>query len=236
MAFLAAFVLSFCPMQQLLLDIRPPAIPDLAHFVVGRNRELMVQLRAMLEGRAAERMIYLWGAPHCGKTYLLQAWVQACHACGLPVEVLGQRGLAANETGQRPAQAVIIDHADDWDAAQQFAAFAAYNRVREAGGLWLAAGRLPPATLPLIPELRTRLGWGLVFQVSELNDEEKHAALAQHATSLGFRLEPQVADYLLNHTPRDMGNLLRVLEALDRLSLETKRPITLPLVRQLRLP
>ncbi len=223
---LVAFVLSFCPMQQLLLDIRPPAIPDLAHFVVGRNRELMVQLQAMLEGRATERMVYLWGAPHCGKTYLLQAWAQACHS----------RGLSVDETGQHPAQAVVIDHADDWDAAQQFAAFATYNRMREARGLWLAAGRLPPAELPLMPELRTRLGWGLVFQVNGLNDEEKQAALAHHANSLGFRLEPQVADYLLNHYPRDMGNLLRVLEALDRLSLETKRPITLPLVRQLVLP
>lgn len=233
---LMAFALSFRPMQQLLLDIHPPAIPDLAHFVVGRNHELMMQLQTMLEGRAAERMVYLWGAPHCGKTYLLQAWAQACHARGLAVEILGQHGLSVDEAGQPTAQAVIVDHADDWDAAQQFAAFAAYNRVREAGGLWLAAGRLPPAKLPLTPELRTRLSWGLVFQVNGLNDEEKHAALAQHAISLGFRLEPQVADYLLNHTPRDMGNLLRVLEALDRLSLETKRPITLPLVRQLMLP
>jgi len=75
-----------------------------------------------------------------------------------------------------------------------------------------------------------------VFQVSSLNDEEKHAALAQYARSLGFELEPQVAVYLLNHYPRDMGNLLRVLEALDRLSLQTQRPITLPLMRQLALP
>jgi DnaA family protein len=44
-----------------------------------------------------------------------------------------------------------------------------------------------------------------------------------------------VADYLLNHTARDMQSLLRVLEALDRFSLETRRPITLPLLRQLLL-
>jgi len=213
-------------MQQLLLDIRPPAVPDLAHFVVGRNHELMLQLHAMLEGRATERMVYLWGAPYCGKTYLLQAWAQACRL----------RGGSVATSAEYDAQTIVMDHAETWDEAQQFAAFAAYNRVREAGGLWLAAGRLPPADLPLTPELRTRLGWGLVFQVSSLNDEEKHAALAQYARSLGFELEPQVAVYLLNHYPRDMGNLLRVLEALDRLSLQTQRPITLPLMRQLALP
>ncbi|MEQ1592655.1 MAG: DnaA regulatory inactivator Hda [Thiobacillaceae bacterium] len=223
-------------MQQLLLDIRPPTIPDLAHFVLGRNHELMGQLQAMLNAQTTERMVYLWGASHCGKTYLLQAWAHACRLRGLSVGSLTQSDLSSDEVERSPAQVVVIDHADAWDAAQQLTAFATYNRVREAGGLWLSAGRLPPAELPLMPELRTRLGWGLVFQVNELNDDEKHAALVQHANSLGFRLEPQVADYLLNHTPRDMGNLLRVLEALDRLSLETRRPITLPLVRQLVLP
>ena len=70
-------------MQQLLLDIRPPARPELARFVAGRNVELMAQLQAMLDGTAAERMVYVWGAPGSGKSYLLAAWAHACQARGL---------------------------------------------------------------------------------------------------------------------------------------------------------
>jgi DnaA family protein len=210
-------------MQQLLLDIRPPAEPDLGRFVAGRNVELMAQLQAMLDGTAAERMVYVWGAPGSGKSYLLSAWARACQA----------RGKVVDLSGQQAAQAVIADQVDLWDEAQQRAGFAAFNQVREMGGLWLASGSVAPAALPLMPELQTRLGWGLVFQLQGLDDTEKRAALMQHAESLGFRLEPQVADYLLNHTARDMQSLLRVLEALDRFSLETRRPITLPLLRQL---
>ena len=210
-------------MQQLLLDIRPPARPELARFVAGRNIELMAQSKAMLDGAAAERMAYLWGAPGSGKSYLLAAWAHACRT----------RGMTVDFSGQQAAQAVIADQVESWSAAQQHAGFAAFNRVREAGGLWLAAGSAAPAELPLMPELQTRLGWGLVFQMQALDDAEKRAALAQHAETLGFRLESQVADYLLNHTARDMQSLLRVLEALDRFSLETRRPITLPLLRQL---
>jgi len=210
-------------MQQLLLDIRPAAQPELARFVVGRNVELMAQLQTMLEGAAAERMVYIWGASGSGKSYLLAAWAHACRARGMTVE-LG---------GQQAAQAVIADQVEDWNDAQQHAGFAAFNRVREAGGLWLAAGNVAPAELPVMPELQTRLGWGLVFQLHGLNDAEKRAALSQHAETLGFRLEPQVADYLLNHTARDMQSLLQMLEALDRFSLEAPRPITLPLLRQL---
>lgn len=210
-------------MQQLLLDIRPPAQPDLARFVAGRNVELMMQLRAMLDGSATEHMVYVWGAPGSGKSYLLAAWAHACQA----------RGLAVDSTGQQAAQAVIADQVETWDVAQQQAAFATFNRVRETGGLWLAAGNAAPSELPVMPELQTRLGWGLVFQLHALDDGEKRAALSQHAETLGFTLDPQVADYLLEHTARDMQSLLRVLEALDRFSLEMRRPITLPLLRQL---
>ena len=210
-------------MQQLLLDIRPPARPELTRFVAGRNIELMAQLAAMLDGSAAERMVYVWGAPGSGKSYVLAAWADACEARGMTVDL----------TGQQAAQAVIADQVETWNEAQQHAGFATFNRVREAGGLWLAAGDVAPADLPVMPELRTRLGWGLVFQLHGLDDAEKRAALAHYAQTLGFRLEPQVADYLLNHTARDMQSLLRVLEALDRFSLETRRPITLPLLRQL---
>lgn len=207
----------------MLLDIRPPARPDLARFAVGRNVELMAQLGAMLDGVAAERMAYVWGAPGSGKSYLLEAWAHACATRGLEVE---RGGLIA-------APVVVADNVDAWDVAQQAAAFAAFNRVREAGGLWLAAGNAAPAGLPLMPELRTRLGWGPVFQLLPLDDDEKRAALTRHADALGFRLDGPVADYLLTHTARDMQSLLRVLEALDRYSLETRRPITLPLLRQL---
>lgn len=210
-------------MRQLLLDIRPHARPDLARFVAGRNVELMAQLHAMLDGTAAERMVYVWGAPGSGKSYLLAAWAAACETHGLRVQWGGVEAGAI----------VVADAVESWNEARQLAGFAAYNQVRERAGLWLAAGSVAPAELPLMPELKTRFGWGLVFQMQPLNDAEKQTALRQHAESLGFQLDPQVADYLLTRAARDMQSLLTVLEALDRVSLETRRPITLPLARQL---
>lgn len=203
--------------------MRPAGEARLDRFVVGRNTELMAQLHAMLDGDAAERSVYVWGAPGSGKSYLLAAWAHACRA----------RGLTVDETGEQAAEAVVADGIESWGEGRQRAGFAAFNRVRETGGLWLAAGNAAPADLPVMPELRTRLGWGLVFQLHALNDAEKRAALRRHAETMGFRLEPAVAEYLLNHTARDMQSLLRTLDALDRLSLETRRPITLPLLRQL---
>ncbi len=210
-------------MRQLLLDIRPPSRPELARFVTARNGELLSRLDAMRAGTSSERAVYVWGAAGSGKSFLLEAWANACEADGQTVA----RG------GLEVAPVVVADDVDTWDAAQQVAGFAVYNQVREADGLWLASGRMAPANLPLTPELRTRLGGGLVFRLMPLDDTEKRAALARHAESRGFCLEARVADYLLAHAARDMQSLLATLDALDRASLEMRRPITLPLARQL---
>jgi DnaA family protein len=108
-----------------------------------------------------------------------------------------------------------------------------YNQLRERAGIVLAAGNVPPAKLRLRPELLTRLGWGLVYQVQALTDDEKAAALKLHATARAFDLPDGVIDYLLRHLSRDLPSLLGVLDALDLHSLETKRPITLPLLKEL---
>ena len=208
-------------MRQLVLDIRPDRQPALERFVVGRNTELLAQLEAIRDERAPERMVYLWGAAGSGKSYLLAAWGNACLDAGLRV----------GESDE--AEVLIFDGADDWSAERQREIFARYNHARERGAGFVAAGRRPPAELAMLPDLRTRLGWGLVFQLQPLDDADKRAALIEHAQGLGFTLEPGLADYLLTHAPRDPRSLLETVDALDRLSLSTRRPVTLPLLKSL---
>jgi len=56
--------------------------------------------------------------------------------------------------------------------------------------------------------------------------------LHAYASGRGFALPPELTDYLLRHGRRDLPALMAVLDALDRYSLETKRPVTLPLLRE----
>jgi DnaA family protein len=96
----------------------------------------------------------------------------------------------------------------------------------------LAASRTPLGALALREDLRTRLGWGLVYEALPLSDEEKAAALGGYARERGFELSDEVVDYLLRHGRRDMGSLVAAVAALDRLSLAAKRPVTVPLLRE----
>ena len=93
------------------------------------------------------------------------------------------------------------------------------------------ATRSPLAALPLREDLRTRLGWGLVYELTPLADADKPMALAAFAKQRGFRLSTEVIAYLLAHGRRDMPALLATLASLDRHSLATKRAITVPMLR-----
>lgn len=218
-------------MKQLLLDLNTQEPPTLVSFVPGQNQELLALLTRVADGSVTslgERFIYLWGESGAGKSHLLQALARADGALYLPG--------AADETAftyQLAIQLYLIDDCDALSAEAQIAAFALYNQVREQGGVLVAAGPKPPAGLEMREDLRTRFGWGLIYQVHGLTDAEKLAALEQAAAARGLVLSAGVLPYLLTHFKRDMPSLTAMLDALDRYSLETKRPITLPLLKSL---
>jgi DnaA family protein len=218
-------------MKQLALTLAPPPAPTLDNFFPGRNAELLAALRGLAEGISAERFFYLWGEPGSGRTHLLRAMAGALAARGVATRyVEAGANLPAPDAGLR---ALAVDDVDRLATGAQAAFFNLYNAVREKQGIVLAAGIAPPAGLRMRPDLVTRLGWGLVYQVHALADEEKIAALKRHAAARSFDLPDGVAEYLLRHLERDLPSLMGVLDALDRHSLEAKRPITLPLLREL---
>jgi DnaA family protein len=221
-------------MKQLALTLAPPPAPALDNFFPGDNAELLALLGNLVAGRNVERSIYLWGDAGSGRSHLLRATIAALNGAGLACAYIA-RGEPIPATST-PLRAVAVDDVETLDATSQRAFFNLYNQLRERTGIVLAAGYAPPARLKLRPELVTRLGWGLVYQVQALTDEDKARALKRHAASRSFDLPDSVIDYLLSHLSRDLPSLMSVLDALDRHSLEAKRPITLPLLKELLRP
>jgi len=218
-------------MKQLVLTLAPAPAPTLDNFHPGRNGELLVAMRGLANGVSAERFFYLWGEPGSGRTHLLRAMTSELLARGLAAAYVGEG--APLPPADAPVRALAIDDVEKLPPSAQGAFFSLYNAIREKRGIVLAAGSRPPAKLALRPDLVTRLGWGLVYQVHPLDDAEKVAALKGHAAARAFDLPDGVAEYLLRHLSRDLPSLMSVLDALDRHSLETQRPITLPLLREL---
>jgi DnaA-homolog protein len=213
--------------QQLVLELGPPPPPTFESFFPGRNTPAFNALRAALQG--GEHFIYLWGPEGSGKTHLLHAFVTEVLAGGCRARYVGPGESIDDHAGET---GIAADDTQQLDMVGQIALFDLYNRFRTHGGTLVSAGDRPPADLPVREDLRTRLGAGLVLRFEPLSDEEKAAALSEHARQRGFRIAPELIEYLLNQVPRDMGTQMSVVAALDRTSLERKRPITLPLVRE----
>lgn len=218
--------------KQLAFEFPIPSAPTLEGFVVGRNAELLERLRA-LPAPAGERFIYLWGSSGSGRTHLLKGALALERAAGARGAYIAGDAHAVFAEELLECDAVAIDDVERLNETAQIALFHLYNALRESRRTLLVAGTLPPAQLDLRADLMTRLSWGLVYQVHALTDAEKAEALAHHAAARGFGLRPEVCEYLLSHVRRDMPTLLAMLDALDRYSLEAKRPVTVPLLREL---
>lgn len=199
-------------MKQLLLDIKPAAPPTLLNFMAGRNAEALASLNAALNNNAQSNFIYLWGEAGSGKSHLLQA----CKALNLADQ---------NFT--------IVDDVHLLDNDAQIALFNTYNQLKETGGTLITAGLHAPTQMRLRDDLATRLAWGLVYQLQPLNDAEKALALQNHAAERGIRLPSEVVEYCLRYLRRDLSTLMATLDALDEWSLTTKKPVTVPMLRQL---
>jgi DnaA family protein len=214
-------------MQQLLLELAPPPPPTLENFSAGKNGAALKALREALEG--GERFVFLWGQSGSGKTHLLRAFAGAAGAKDRAAYV---QAATADWAGTENLAAVAVDEVSRLDDAGQIALFDLCNRLRVSGGALAASGEAPPARLALRADLRSRLASGIVLQLHPLSDEDKAAALHAHAAARGVALDAELIRYLLTHFDRDMGTQIAALDALDRYSLQRKRPITLALLKE----
>jgi DnaA family protein len=97
----------------------------------------------------------------------------------------------------------------------------------------LAAGELAPVDLKLRDDLRTRLGWGHIFNLHPLSEPERRAVLRKAADARGVFLGDDVMDFMLTRFSRDLGSLMELLELLDGYAMQTQRAITIPLIKSM---
>jgi DnaA-homolog protein len=222
-------------MKQIALDIRLATGPTLANFFAGPNAAVLQHLQLWTSaGNRSPVPTYLWGDSASGKSHLLQAVRDALQQQGAQVGWMDASVAEPGDFNERWA-VVLLDDVHLYTATQQHAAFNWFvNAVSAPDGqprAVLAAGAMPPADLPLREDLRTRLGWGHVFQLEVLDDAARRLVLKQQAESRGLALPDEVVDFVLNRFSRDLGSLVQLLDALDAYALQSKRGITIPLVK-----
>lgn len=241
--------------RQFALDLSQAPKASLENYLPGKDQALHSALLNLvnnwktkehisaLANPLNQRWIYWWGAAGSGRTHLLAALGNAAEALGLeyfplnPHEVSSWEHLEeriASLSASHSTSVITVDDVERLNEHLVASLFRILNEITASKAVHIfMAGNAPPNSLQLRDDLRTRLGWGLIFQTHLLEDDEKMQAIEQAAQARGLALSPDVLPWLLNRFYRDMPNLMALIDALDAYSLETKRAVTLPLVREL---
>ncbi len=219
-----------------MLDLLPADPPRLENFVSGSNLEALAAVTASTE---ESLQVYLWGKEGCGKSHLLQGACRRLSDDGQQVAYIPFAEIKDLDPemceGLEEMDVVCLDDVhlivgqENW----QQSVFHLFNRLRDAGNRLLISSACNPSELPLnLPDLKSRLSWGLVLQMSELEEVEKVQALSERARQRGFDLTLEVADYLIKRCPRDMHSLFLMLDRLDEASMQAQRKLTMPFVKK----
>jgi DnaA-homolog protein len=116
----------------------------------------------------------------------------------------------------------------DWEEAL----FHLFNRCRESATRLLMSAALPPADMGLaLADLRSRLEGDFLMRIDAPDDDSLIEALMLRARNRGMAMDPELARYIWQRSPRGMDALLAVLERLDAASLSAGRRLSIPFVK-----
>ncbi|MBV7317518.1 DnaA inactivator Hda [Shewanella sp. NIFS-20-20] len=210
-----------------------------SYYPAAGNDELIQTLQISAAGKGAHT-IYLWGPVKSGRTHLLHA---ACAYANdqdrrsfyLPMGIHASISPALLE-GLEQLDLICIDDVDAiaghplWEEAL----FDLYNRVTEHGRCSLVVSAAKPISDIgiLLPDLLSRMQWGVNYQLQPMADDEKLAALQRRSAMRGLHLPDDVGRFLLNRMARDLRTLFDVLDKLDKASMIHQRKLTIPFVKE----
>lgn len=225
---------------QIPLPLTPQRGSRFEDFVVGPNHALVEALKHMPDESGSH--IFMHGDDGSGKTHLLNA---LCHqvresqgsAFYLGLERVPSNAIASLQGLERLDLVCVDDlHCIAGDAVWEEALFHCFNRIREVNGRLLISSRKRLSALQIgLPDLVSRLAWGLRLPLLPLEDADKLKAIELHADKLGLTLPVEVQQYLLKRGNRNMAALIKTVNSVARAALTSKRKITIPLAREVLL-
>jgi chromosomal replication initiation ATPase DnaA len=169
------------------------------------------------------RALVLFGPAGSGKTHLAHLW---CERSG--ATLTAGNAVELGEPATLPSALAI----DDADRAAERTLLHLYNLSQERDGKLLLITPAPPASLLIgLADLASRLRALPVVGIAPPDDALLAAVLLKHFADRQLRVAPGVVAYLVPRMERSFAAAASFAARLDRLSLETSRPITLKLAR-----
>ena len=215
-------------LMQLPLSLQLKPRLSLGSFIPGKNEMALVAVQELLQETAftatqSARFIYVWGRAGVGKTHLAHGIAQVADTKHTSVYVLDCQELVqtifaqsdvipqsdldilnAMLFGLEQYELVVLENIHVlWGNPQwEEALFDLINRILEQNRrLFLTSSEPAQSELIQLPDLRSRLCWGQVYQLFPLSDEDTFKVLSDMVHARGIKYSDNALSYLLKHVP-----------------------------------
>lgn len=222
-------------MQQIPLDFELKVDATFDNFIEGENALLLQTLHSILNGQSD--FVFFHGDQSSGKTHLLQAMAQDSRSEQLNIAYIPLfESFVTPEMleGLSMFDCVCLDGLENVieNSEWQLGLFNLYNDLKDANKSLVIASKIPPNDLTIaLADLKSRLTAMLVFALKPLNEDDKLSLLQSKAKEKGLVINDDLAHFLLSRGQRDINSLNSMLEKLDHASLQAKRKLTIPFVK-----
>jgi DnaA family protein len=230
--------------DQLSLSVQLPDDETFQSFISQENHTVVIQLQQFIDVVSKElshpSALYLFGKQGVGKSHLLHASCSYAESLGLSSLCLSFTELEQLSVemfeGLEHIDVICLDDINLIAGNELFerAVFDLFNRVTEQGKCLIISGDQNVANLAIqLPDLSSRLTWGLTEKVSPLTDDGKISALQFRAQQRGLFLSYDVTKFLITRLSREMSHLIGALDELDKASIREQRKITIPFIKDI---
>jgi len=170
----------------------------------------------------------IFGPHGCGKSHLVQVFAEQTKGVVLSAdEIIG--GDAMHIAIAAPAVAI-----DDADVTQHLEVklLHLFNALMELGHCLLLTAQSAPSRWNLsLPDLRSRLCAAPSIRIAPPNDSMMDAVLVKLFADRQLSVSPEAITYIVRHIDRTFEAARNVVEASDRVALEKKGRVTVPLLK-----
>lgn len=232
--------------MQLTLPVTLPINQTFESYFSEGHTDVVAHLKGVLTGETDTSipLTLLTGAEGTGKSHLL---FSLCHLADSHRKSCVYISLSKLDTlepavfeGMEQHDILCIDNVDAIAENEKWerALFDLINKVTEKNSrgettlLVLTSRQSPKHAKYGLPDLISRLQWGVMFKLSVPNDEQRRHIVALRAKQKGLSLSDSACSFLLSHSNRHLPVLMDIIDELDALSLQAQKKITVPMLKK----
>jgi len=205
----------------------------------GSDSTLISVLKSVATGVLDESQVMLWGVESTGKTHVLQAMCHVASGAHKRVMYIPLKDLLNQDPRSiadlQDLDLVCVDdvHVIASNVQWETELFNLINHQRMQKTTIVMSSLLAPTdNIFNLPDLNSRAVWGPVYKLLPLEEQQLDEALSFHADVRGLELTDEVKSYLLTRYQRDVSTMVKMIELLDKASLQEQRKVTIPFLKK----